>query len=185
MAKITVYRGRPFLTLFSWLGSACFLCSVSMLLSKALLSAFWAAVFGIAILNFCNSRAAGRKVRWKASLAAVLILIYQVLCHLEWALAGTLAQWFRIKNLLIPVLVAVALFLPAVKNKPLAAAVGCFATQALKLSSSLELISAAAKDPSELAVSLAVMMFLPTIGGLILLLRSRKMSAAERQIYVF
>jgi len=185
MAKITVYRGRPFLTLFSWLGSACFLGAISMLLSKALVSVFWAVIAGIAILNFCGSRAEGRKTRFRSSLVAVLILIYQALFLLESALLGMFSLRIQMDDLLLSVILAVALFLPAVKNKPLAAAVGCFVSQALKLTSSLNVISAALKDPSELSLSLAAMMFLPAFAGLILLLRSRKMSAPERRIYVF
>lgn len=185
MAKITVYKGRPFLTLFSWLGTACFFCAISMLLSKAFLSAFWAAVGGIAILNFCNSRAAGRKARYTAGFAAVLILIYQALSLLESALLGMLSTRLRMEDFLLSVILAVVLFLPAVKNKPLAAAIGCFVSQALQLTSAMDVVSAAVKEPSELTVSLAAMMFLPALGGLILLLRSRKMSAPERQRYVF
>lgn len=185
MAKITVYKGRPFLTLFSWLGSACFLCAISTLLGKAFLSAFWAAVGGIAILNFCNSRARGRKTHFRASLVAVLILVYQALFLLESALLGMFSTRFRMDDLLLSVILAVVLFLPAVKNKPLAAAIGCFVSQALKLTSALDVVSAALREPSELTVSLAAMMFLPAFGGLILLLRSRKMSPPERQMYVF
>lgn len=185
MAKITVYRGRPFLTMFSWLGAGCVLSGVSSLLGKAFLSAFVGVVAGIAIMTFCDSKAEGRKTRYSAGFVAILILVYQALQLLEWSFMGKLEQFFNFPELLLAVAVAAVLFAKPVKNKPLAAAVGCFVWQVLELGSGLGAMDALRNDPYGLGYFIIATMCLPAVVGVILLLRGRKMSEAERQIYVF
>ncbi len=185
MARITVYKNRPFLTLFSWLGGACILGGIASIFSKELLSAYWSVLFGIAILHFCTCRSEGVKVRYNARFVAILILVYQAVQLLEWALMGKLAQFFSVSGLLIPIALAVVLWLPQVKNKPLAAAIACFVLQAVELVGGIALLGTLKNAPAGTWFFMLLPMFLPGLLGLILILRGRGMYAHEGQKYVF
>lgn len=185
MAKITVYRNRPFLTLFSWLGGGCVFAGISSLFGKEFLVAYGCVLMGIAILHYCDARSDGRKVRYNARFVAVLVLIWPALQLLEWAVQGKLAQLFDPLDLVIPVLLAAVLYLPQVKNKPLVMAAACLVLQIMELITGIGSLKIAMGHSTGAAVFMGFTILLPGIFALIFLLRGRKMLPAERQRYIF
>ena len=192
MAKITVYKGKPHLTLLSWLGMACILGSVAQLPGKMITSAYFSALFGVFLCTFAHRRAASGKMRITGKAASLWIFGYYAASLIQKILIQgldglfTFSDWTIIlvigKNL-VGILVAVLLLLPSIRNKPMVAACGCFGILALSLYSCVTLLTVDTFDP--LLYILVTSMLFPAIPGLILLLRGRKMSIGEKAVYVF
>ena len=191
MAKITVYKGKPHLTLLSWLGMAMIFGSLAQLFDKAVSSAYLSFLMGLYLIVFAGRRAAGQKMRISGKAAAIFILLYFVFDLIQKLLDGNLTQMLDFSDLsillvygktLIWLVLAVLLLLPTTSNKPVMAGLCCFGVLLLNLFSIVSLLTVSVSTYSYVLLGF---LLLPAVPGLILMLRSLKMSDAEKQVYVF
>lgn len=191
MARVTVYKGKPHLTLLSWLGMAIIFGSIAQLFDKMIFTGYIMFLLGLFLVVFADCRAARRKMRISGKAAAIFIFLYYVCDLIQKLLDGRLAQMLDFSDLslvlvyakvLVWLVLAVLLLLPATRNKPVAAGMCCFGVLLLNLITSFSLLTVA---PSVYGYTLLAALLLPAIPGLILMLRSLKMTEEEKQIYVF
>lgn len=192
MAKIYVYR--DFLAnvinvagMFVFIGGILALTRKDFVMGAALL------ILGIAIMKLAEVRAKRGKSRFKAKTVGLLLLALQVIVFVEKAVKGTLAETFAFAGAgslltllfaFLPVIFAVPLLLKSVRNKPGTVAVMLVVLQIIILVFTWQVIWASFAVSPVFGALAAVTELLPAIGALILLRRSKKMSAVEKALFI-
>lgn len=190
MAKHTIYVYRDFLAnVFNALGVLVILMGITMMVQKNLTMGFFFILLGLVLTHKAACRASRIPMRIPAKFAAIGTLILAVLQLADRFLLHSAvfsASISGIAVLLLPLAITVLLLLPTVPNKPVCVAFCLFAYQLLILISVLvdgSLVQIF-KRSSSLGYLLLIPMILPLFGGLFMLLRGRKMSPAEKFLFI-
>ena len=185
MAKVTVYKGRPGLTLLSWFANACFICGGAMVFSKSFSPAVLGILFGMIIYCFINGRLHHRKARFKATTAGIMMIIYQIASVLDWYVGEVNMARGSYAAVAVGVLLGIVLLLKAVKNKPLVMTVGLVCLQLTMLPTIINLVKTIMAEFNVIGLVLALLCLLPAVFAVIFLFRGEKMTPEERMLYVF
>lgn len=192
MAKVYVYR--DFLAnVINVIGMFLFIGGIIAATRKDLVMAVCLVVLGIAVMKLAEVRARRGKSRFKAKTVGLLLLLLQVIVFVEKAVKGTLTETFAVAGMgsvltllfaFLPVIFAVPLLLKSVRNKPGTVAMMLLVLQVVILVFTWQVIWASFTVDTVFGVIAAVTELLPAIGALILLRRSRKMSAVEKALFI-
>lgn len=192
MAKVYVYKDFlanviNIIGMFLFIGGVIALTQKDFVMGAALL------ILGVALIKLAEVRARRGKSRFKARTVGLLLLVLQVIVFVEKAVKGTLAETFAFAGAgslltllfaFLPVIFAVPLLLKPVRDKPGTVAVMLLVLQVIILVFTWQILPASFAVSTVFGVITAVTELLPAIGALILLLRSKKMSAVEKALFI-
>ena len=185
MAKVTVYKGKPGLTLLSWFANAMFFCGIAMAFSLQFSAAVFMVLFGMLLYCFINSRLNHQKARFKATTAGIMMIIYQIACVVDWTVGQVEMARGSYAGVAVGALLGAALLLNVVKNKPLVMTIGLVGLQFTALPTIMKMVKAIMAEFNVTGLILALLSLLPAVFAVLFLFRGEKMTPEERMQYVF